>query len=62
MINPKPNSYLLSVAAWLIYILSIYIQMKMARLVMEIGMQTHIMPSHHFVEMYNSILSGLHCA
>lgn len=38
-----------SSAAWLIYILSIYIEMKMACLDMEIGMQTHIMLPHHFV-------------
>ena len=58
MINPSPTAISSSGAAWLIYILSIYIQMKMACLVMEIGMQTHIMPPQHFVETYNSVLSG----
>jgi len=41
VINPSPRAVCSSGAAWLIYILSIYIQMKMACLVMEIGMQTH---------------------
>lgn len=59
--NDKPRAQQLSPppsAAWLIYIPSINIQMKMARLVMEIGMQTHIMPPHHFVEIYTCIQSA----
>lgn len=47
MINPSPTAISSSSAAWPIYILNIYIQMKMACLVMEIGMQ--IMLPHHFV-------------
>lgn len=30
----------------------------MACLVMEIGMQMHIVRAHHFVEIYSTILSG----
>lgn len=48
MIKPSPTANPSSGAAWPIYILSIYIQMKMTCLVMEVGMQTHIMPPHHF--------------
>lgn len=45
-----------SSAAQLIYILGIYMQMKTACLLLEIGMQTHIMLPHHFVFLYNSSL------
>lgn len=58
MINPNPTAISSLSAAWLIYILSINIQMKMACLVTEIGMQTHIVRAHHFVKLYNNILSG----
>lgn len=49
VINASPTDISSSGAAWLIYTLSIYIQMEMTCVVMEIGMHAHIMPSHHFV-------------
>lgn len=49
MINASPTDISSSGAAWLIYTLSIYIQMEMTSVVMEIGMHAHIMPPHHFV-------------
>lgn len=50
MINASPTDISSSSgAAWLIYTLSIYIQMEMTCVVMEIGMHAHIMPPHHFV-------------
>lgn len=49
MINTSPTDISSSGAAWLIYTLSIYIQMEMTCLVVEIGMHAHIMPPHHFV-------------
>ncbi len=59
LINQSPAAISSSTAARRIYILSIYIQMKMVCLVMEIGIQTQIMPPRHSVEMYDSIQSGL---
>lgn len=49
VINASPTDISSSGAAWLIYTLSIYIQMEMTCVVMEIGMHAHIMPPHHFV-------------
>lgn len=58
MIRPSPSAISSSGAAWLIYILSINIQMKTACLVVEIGMQTHTVRAHHFVKIYSTVLSG----
>lgn len=49
VINACPTDISSSGAAWLIYTLSIYIQMEMTCVVMEIGMHVRIMPPHHFV-------------
>lgn len=58
MISPSPTAISSSSAAWLIYILSINIQMKTTCLVIEIGMQTHTVRAHHFVEIYSTPQSG----
>lgn len=55
------HSYLL---LWccMAYLHTIIIQMEMTGLLVESGMQTHIMPPHHLLVMYNFILNGLHGA
>lgn len=55
MMKPGPTAISSYSPAQPIYILSIYIQMETACLVMEIGIQTHIMPPHHFVEVYPTV-------